>query len=238
MSTQLQNLYARRDQEWQRLLERSPFVKGVMSDRMDRRLFGIYLVETYHYVIHNPKHQALVGTRAEPLHPNYRKFCFEHAAEETGHELMALHDLCSLGGLREGEFTLSEPLFETELLNAYLYRISVSGNPLRRLGYSFWAEDAYHYIGELIARTRRALDLSDAQMTFLIAHANIDAQHSKDVARMLETFCASDQDWHDVETVMCGSLRLQAGILDAVWDEFKNIRDGGAGRYGYLNALV
>jgi len=235
--TSLEKLLSRRDDLWHHLLERSRFVRGLMAEPFDRRLFGIYLIETYHYVIHNPRHQALVGARSEAMHPNYRKFCFEHAAEETGHELMALHDLHHLGSLQEGSYRLSSALLQTELLNAYLYHVSTTGNPLQRLGYSFWAESAYQYVGNVIARTRQVLELSDAQMTFLVAHASIDEKHAAEVAKTLTSFCTSDDDWHAVAQVMEGSLQLQGNLLDAVWDEFVALRAGEDSRYRYLNVL-
>ena len=56
--------------------------------------------------------------------------------EETGHENMALRDIRSLG-FDVSAVSQMRPLPATETLTAYLYWISVQGNPVQRLGYSF-----------------------------------------------------------------------------------------------------
>src|SRR5687767_8282796 len=99
---------------WESLLARSRFVQAVRGGRLTRSMYAAYLVETYHYTRHNARNQAMVGMRTA-LEPQYLKFCFTHASEEVGHELMALHDLRSLGvDIEEG--ALGSPLPRTEAL--------------------------------------------------------------------------------------------------------------------------
>ncbi|HEX8014794.1 MAG TPA: hypothetical protein VF465_06125, partial [Flavobacterium sp.] len=54
-------LKQKRDSEWANLLENSNWANFILNGDFDARFYGIYLIETYHYVMHNPKHQALVG---------------------------------------------------------------------------------------------------------------------------------------------------------------------------------
>jgi hypothetical protein len=210
--------------EWQRLLAGSPFAELVLGGEYDRRLYGLYLIETFHYTRENPRHQALVGTRPG-VDPHYAKFCFNHAAEEVGHEMMALHDLRSLGHDVTAA-DLPEQLEETAVLSSYLYRISQTGNPLARVGYSFWAESAYEHIGPLLLAARAQLELEDRHMTFLVAHAKIDAHHAEEVDGVLGRFARTDDDWDAVARVMRTSLRLTVDMLDAVAREFRAVSSG------------
>lgn len=234
---QLALLKATRDESWRNILKHAEWVAFIQSGAFDRRFYGIYLLETYHYVAHNPRHQALVGTRVEDKVFRYVKFCYEHAAEETGHEMMAMHDLVSLG-LDKESVEVASPHSSTEVFIAYLYRVSSHGNPLRRLGYSFWAEDSYQYIGALLDKVRGTLDLAPLNMTFLVSHATIDEKHAQEIDEMLVEFCKTEEDWYDVEEVMQTSLKLQSDILDNVVREYRMLRDGKSSRYSFLNALL
>jgi hypothetical protein len=68
-----------------------------------------------------------------------------------------MHDLLSLG-VDKSTLEIPTPHPNTEVFIAYLYWISINGNPLQRLGYSFWAEDSYQYIGKLIDNVRTCLN--------------------------------------------------------------------------------
>lgn len=140
--------------------------QGHPRGSVSKALYALYMIETFHYTAHNARNQGLVGVRHAD-NPVYAKFCFEHAAQEVGHEKMALHDVMSLG-LKSEVFDMPPALPATEVLIAYLYWISFTGNPLQRLGYSYWAENAYQFITPLITRISEVLALKPAQLTFLL----------------------------------------------------------------------
>lgn len=220
---------------WDEILKTSRLVQAIRDGSIDKALYAIYMIETYHYTAHNARNQALVGVRHADLAP-YAKFCFEHAAEEVGHERMALHDVMSIG-LKEHDFAIPQPLPATEILIAYLYWISFTGNPLQRLGYSYWAENAYLYITPLIERLRQLLQLQESQLTFFIAHSAIDADHFDEIKKIMRRTCKQDADWADIERVMETSLRLTGAMLDAVHDEYERYRSGASTRYAFLDVL-
>jgi hypothetical protein len=221
---------------WEGLFQRSRLIQTIQRGEIDKKLYVLYMMETYHYTRHNARNQALVGVRALEEDGPYLRFCFEHAKEEAGHELMALHDIHSLG-LKQGDFTVPPPLPATEVLIAYLYWISGTGNPLRRLGYSYWAESVYRYINPLLSRVQETLQLKSAQMTFFIAHAKIDAEHEQQVKKMLADGCKTDQDWADVERAMTTSLRLTGEMMEDVYTEYERLMTGKPTPYRFLDAL-
>jgi thiaminase len=222
---------------WKEILERSKLVHTIERGEIDRRLYGLYLLETYQYTLHNSRNQALVGVRSLSENGPYLKFCFEHASEEAGHEQMAMHDLLSLG-LKRDSFLVPAPLPATEVLIGYLYWISGTGNPLRRLGYSYWAESSYQYITPLITRVQQTLSLKPAQMTFFVSHSRIDEEHALQVHKMISSNCQSEADWRDVEQVMVTSLRLTGGMMEGVYTEYERLVKGEYSPYTFLNTLT
>jgi pyrroloquinoline quinone (PQQ) biosynthesis protein C len=221
---------------WEELFARSKLIKTIQAGGITKQLYAIYLMETYHYTLHNSRNQALVGVRAMDIGIPYLKFCFEHAAEETGHEHMALHDLLALGLPKEA-LKIPPPLPMTETLIAYLYWLSATGNPLRRLGYSFWAESSYDFVMPLIDQVRKDLDLKPAQMTFFVAHSKIDEDHAEDVRRMIALNCKTDQDWEDVERALATSLHLMGNMMENVYEEYERLKKEQSPGYAFLGLL-
>jgi thiaminase len=93
---QLILLDRRIEKTWADILDNSRLVKAIREGSVSKALYAIYMIETFHYTAHNARNQGLVGVRHAD-NPVYAKFCFEHAAQEVGHEKMALHDVMSLG---------------------------------------------------------------------------------------------------------------------------------------------
>jgi pyrroloquinoline quinone (PQQ) biosynthesis protein C len=217
---------------WTEILDRSPLVRSIRDGEFSKELYMIYMLETYHYTSHNARNQALAGV-AHPENTVYMKFCFDHAADEAGHELMALHDLRSLGDAG-AELTLPSPLPATETLIAYLYWASKNGNPFRRLGYSFWAESSYQHINPLIGKVKQQLGLKDSQLTFFVAHSAIDDQHAREVRTVIERVAKTTADWDAIGETAETSLRLTGRMLDEVHVEYLKLSGGQSSRYAVV----
>ena len=222
---------------WDDILSQSPLIRTVMGGCQDRRLYALYLIETFQYTKHNAQNQALVGVRLTPGHTTYLQFCLRHAAEEAGHEQMALHDLKSIG-VDPARVTALVPMPATEVLVAYLYWISIQGNPVQRLGYSYWAENSYHFIGPVLKAIQTQMKLDPKQMTFFVEHATIDTRHADQVKQMIRRGAKTAQDWSDIGRVLEQSLRLTGNILTDVHREYERLRGGGPSAYDFLNTLA
>lgn len=214
---------------WTDILDNSPLARSIRTGAFSQELYMIYMLETYHYTSHNARNQAVAGV-AHPENPVYMKFCFDHAADEAGHEMMALHDLRSLGQA-EGELALPAPLPSTETLIAYLYWASKNGNPFRRLGYSFWAESSYQYITPLVGKVKERLGLKDSQLTFFVAHSAIDEEHAREVRNIIERVAKTQADWDAIGETAEVSLRLTGRMLDDVHAEYQKLAGGLPSRY-------
>lgn len=221
---------------WKELLM-APEVAGFLTGPAirDRRSYALHLTQVYHYTIHTPLNQARVALR-DGLSPKYRRFCLDHAAEEVGHERMALHDLRAMGiDTAPEDFPL---LPATEQKIAYLYWISEHAHPASRLGYSFWAEDSYGAGGPYLQAMKAAMGLSDHQTTFFTSHAAIDTKHVLDVRKALTAACTTDEAWTAVHRAMEQSIRLTFQLLK---DEVALLEDILAGRptaFTFLDAAV
>lgn len=228
-------LDAQLDQMWGDLIKTSPLLASIEEGRMTRALYAMYMLETYHYTAHNARNQAMVGLRPECGAP-YMKFCLEHAADEVGHEKMALHDVLSMG-LKDADIVVPPPLLETEVLISYLYWVSVTGNPLQRLGYSYWAESCYGYINPLIEKIQKQLQLKPSQMTFFVAHSDIDEDHFLEVRNTIKRTCKTPADLEAVRKVMVHSLQLTGKMLDGVYAAYERHLSAPSEAHAFLRDL-
>ncbi len=219
------------------LMDRPNLLRALSPNFADLRLYAVYLVETYHYTRHNAKNQAAVAARSENIDINYLRYCLKHATEELGHENLALYDLQKISGQSITPDDLPVPLPETQALVDYLYQISREGNPLGRLGYSYWAERSYEYIQPILKMLTSSLGVQPEQMSFLVQHAEIDQTHAIEVAEVIKQFVNSDEDLRAVEAVMLRSLDLTADLMEAIFHEFVALKEGKNTRYSSLVRL-
>lgn len=207
---------ARREAEagW-REIHRGAFWRHVRERGIDRELYVALMTEIYHYTRHNAQNQALAATTVDSGRVTLLRYCLAHALDEAGHDLMVLHDLKAIGVDPE-TVRASTPLAETQAFVAYLYRTASTRDATARLGYSFWAESCYPYIAEVLDAMRAGLGLTDAQMTFFVAHSEIDRDHAEQVEQIARAHCATAKQQADFLEVLRGSLRLQGAILEAL----------------------
>lgn len=218
-----------------------PFVLRFLQSpaSSDRRTYAMYLTQCYHYTWHTARNQALVGANLANTDTQYMRYCFEHALEETGHELMALHDLRAIGlDIDDPRRDLPRPLPATELLIAYLYWVATQDNPVQRLGYSYWAERAYPYGSGFREAVEARMKLERRQMTFWYVHAELDDKHADDVARALVNACRSDADWRAVERVTETTIKLSFDLIEQAVAEAERLIAGEPSEYALLNVLA
>jgi pyrroloquinoline quinone (PQQ) biosynthesis protein C len=174
------------------------------------------MTEIYHYTHHNAQNQALAAVRVGSERLELLRFCLRHAYEEAGHDLMVLHDLEQVG-VERASVVAARPLPETQALISYLYDVSRTRDATARLGYSYWAESCYGEVRELIDAIRRDLGLSEAELTFFVAHEGIDRRHFEEVRTVALHACTTKTLCDGFLEVMENTLHLTGAMLDAVW---------------------
>lgn len=197
-------------------MRRGNFWQHVLEHGFDRELYAGLMTEIYHYTHHNAQNQAVAAARAGSDRLPLLRFCLRHALEEAGHDLMVLHDLESIGVDPEA-VRRRRPLAETQAFVAYLYRVAETRDATARLGYSYWAESCYPYVGEILQSMRTSLGLVDRQMTFFVAHAEIDREHFKEVEEIASSYCTTEELRRDFLEVLSATLQLQGAMLEGVY---------------------
>ena len=191
----------------------------------DKRLVAIYLTQVYHYAVHTPRHQALVGVNRRNNNFKYMQYCFEHAFEETAHELMALKDIQSLGFDVTAE-NMPPALPSTSLLIALLYREAESETPIHHLGYGFWSENACPFITSFMENLMVSMKLQKDQLTFYSSHVTIDEGHAQEVRKILEYLQPSEKEWEGIRRVADITFQLTLGIVKDTCNAYKEILAG------------
>jgi pyrroloquinoline quinone (PQQ) biosynthesis protein C len=185
-------------------------------------LWKFYLWETYHYTKHNGVNQALCVMRTPTTEKKLLHRQLRHAIEEIDHDFLALHDLETMGVDRE-QVIASRPEPETQAFASLIYDLVIRERPIGRLGYSFWAEGALNeeqlpYIAE---RVRYHFDLSDDQMTFLVAHSELDKGHSRAAVKAIEEHVRDGEDREAVIYFGKATCRMYYHFLEGVFDKFE-----------------
>lgn len=205
-------------QAWARV-HSGPFWRHLLDKGLDQDLYVGLMTEIFHYTRYNAQNQALAALRVTSDRLPLLRYCLNHALEEAGHDLMVLNDLESIG-IAPAVIKGKTPLPETQAFIAYLFHVASELDATARLGYSFWAENAYGYVDDLLKAMRRDLGLGDRQMTFFVAHASIDAEHFDDVRKILDRACTQPELQDDVVSVLRTSLHLTGNIMDAAYADY------------------
>ncbi len=175
-------------------------------------LYTRVMEQIYHYTKHNSLNQASAAFKTDPEDTRLLRFAYKHALEELGHEKMVEHDLQSIGHPFDPKQCVPSPA--TEALIAYLYYVSLTQGAGPRLGYSFWAENAYEHISPVLDACRRDLGLTDKQMTFFVSHAEIDTKHAQEVKEAILRWCDTPAKEEQILRVAQTTLYLTGQILN------------------------
>ncbi len=214
------NLYDENEKIWHSN-KSGTFYSHIRNNTISKELYLILMSEIYKYVLRNPINQAAACINI-PNHVNRNamlRYILKHSTEELGHEQMIVRDLKSINILDMSK--LEEPaLPATEALIGYLESVPHRYGATARLGYSFWAEDAYDHIREVTTKIRGDLSLNDSNMTFFVAHEKIDKHHSAQVVDAINQFCVTPEDRAQILTVARTTLYLTGKMLDGVAENY------------------
>jgi hypothetical protein len=201
----------------------SEFWQHVLTRGFDRELYRIAMTQIYHYTRHNSLNQAVAAFGADPDEIGLLRFVYGHASEELGHEKMVLHDLRAIGLLGPDDGIDEPPLPAVDALINYLYSIALREGPVARLGYSYWAESVYEYLAPILLEARRWLHLTDKEMAFFVAHAEIDSKHVVEVRQVIQKSVHTAAQAEAVHRVAVTTLWLTLSVLDQVLAQWKHV---------------
>ncbi|WP_420592093.1 iron-containing redox enzyme family protein [Bacterioplanoides sp.] len=194
------------------------FWKTVTEEGWTKELWRTVMVEVYHYVKHNSKHQAMAVQSIDHTDTKFVGWAIRHAGEELGHENMIVRDLASIGLDDFSQFE-KPPLGGAAALNGYLYNVAKTYGAVARLGYSYWAENSYEHLWGLIEQAQEQLNFEEKNLTFYIEHAKIDEKHAAEVKRVVLEKAVTDEDRRQILEVARVTLLLSGEVVnDAMRD--------------------
>ena len=219
-----EELFARLDamieQAWAEAAQQ-PLWVHVLNEQFDAPLYRDLMVQIFHYTRWNSLNQALAVASATPEQRPLLRFVYRHADEELGHEQMVVHDLRSVGLIEDDDDLRDFPkLPATDALINYLSGVAYTEGPIARLGYSYWAEDVYPHIAPLLGAAAASLGLGERQMTFFVAHSDIDEAHSVEVRRIIDKAALTPDDRAAVLRVATTTLWLTIELMNQAYDGF------------------
>lgn len=200
----------------------TPFWHHVSQHGFAPQLYADLMVQIFHYTRFNSLNQAQSVLRLRPEQRALLRFAYRHADEELGHEMMVVHDLRAAGLLGRDEDLSRRPrLPATDALVNYLAGLACTDGAVARLGYSYWAEDAYQFLAPLLGAAQTSLGLTTRQMTFFVSHSDIDAGHSAEVRRIMAKVATSPEDRDAVYRVAETTLWLTTQIMSQAFDAWR-----------------
>lgn len=208
--------------EWSKI-KAGKFWNLVMSKQVDPQLYKNLMEEIYHYTKHNSINQATAAYKTLPEHRKLLRFVYKHALEELGHENMVIKDLKSANLFEEGIET-RKPLPATQALISFLYQTALEKGAIPRLGYSYWAETCYDHIDGLLKKIAQDLNLHDRQMSFFVAHSEIDSKHSMEVNDTINSCVSLPEDLEEILNTAHVTLYLTGQMLEQVAEKFEAIK--------------
>lgn len=189
-----------------------------MENTIPLELYQLVMLQVYHYTRFNSVNQAACSYSCNPDETTLLRFVYKHALEELGHERMVTRDLESIDAMPE---TIPAPLAPTQALISYLNDVAIRLGPVPRLGYSYWAEEVYGHIQPMLYKFRTDLKLQDENMTFFVAHSQIDEKHSEEVRQAMQRAVKTDEQKSLILDVCNVTLYLTGQLLEESFRAFE-----------------
>jgi pyrroloquinoline quinone (PQQ) biosynthesis protein C len=172
--------------EARRAFENHPTVIDAVAQGMVVERYRRLLLELYHIVWHFNPLSATAASRLTDEHRDVRHHLYEHMHEEMGHEEWVMNDLMAVGVPREVVLAHA-PTPATLAMVGYNYWSTERRHPCSVLGMLYTLEVvASVYGGPFASAIRESLLLQgDAGVSFISAHATLDAQHMAELRKVL-----------------------------------------------------
>ena len=163
-----------------------PVIADCLSGRVTRAQYLAFLAEAYHHVKHTVPLLMACGSRLPESKGWLRTAIVEYIAEEAGHEEWILNDIAAAGGdprlVRD-----ATPSAATELMVAYVHDLIARRNPLGFFGMVHVLEGTSTALATHAAQAiRKALDLPPEAFTYLTSHGELDQQHVRFFAGLMD----------------------------------------------------
>ena len=165
-----------------RYLLSAPAIQRALSGDVTRDLYTAFLSQAYQHVKHTVPLLMAVGSRLDDSKGWLRSELVHYIEEEHGHEQWILNDIAAAGGDAE-RVRAAKPHVETDALVAYAYDVAMRRNPVGFFGMVFVLEGTSVALAlEAASRIQSALTLPDRAFSYLRSHGQLDQEHTRHLA--------------------------------------------------------
>jgi pyrroloquinoline quinone (PQQ) biosynthesis protein C len=173
----------------------APVIADALRGRITRELYLAFLTQAYHHVRHTVPLIMAVGSRLPDRLAWLRGDVMHYLEEETGHDEWILNDVEASGGDR-ARAAASQPSVATDAMVAYAYDMVFRRNPVGFFGMVHVLEGTSAAIAlEAADAIATCLQLPTRAFSYLRSHGQLDREHTKDLARILDRLeRAEDRD--------------------------------------------
>jgi pyrroloquinoline quinone (PQQ) biosynthesis protein C len=163
----------------------TPLIADSIAGRIDLETYVAYLCQAYHHVKHTLPLLMAAGSRIPQSCEWLRDAIAEYIEEEQGHQEWILDDIVACGYDREAA-RCTQPTMATELLVAYAYDTIQRVNPMGFFGMVHVLEGTSIIAADQAASgIQHALELPDQAFTYLRSHGELDKEHVKFFASLM-----------------------------------------------------
>ncbi|MEM9496220.1 MAG: iron-containing redox enzyme family protein [Pseudomonadota bacterium] len=179
----------------------SPSIKRIVDGELTVAEYREMMRQTFHYTRENPQMQALATVYFRGRHRDMVAPFYKHAAEEIGHEYLALNDFVTLGG-DPTNVPYENPLPATSGLIAYGFHHIYNLSHLGHLGYIYFLERLPVVSGPILMDQLKGSSIPENAMTFLRDHAEIDIEHTALMDKYFPVLVSDERDMDCIEYAM------------------------------------
>jgi pyrroloquinoline quinone (PQQ) biosynthesis protein C len=164
----------------------APAIRETLAGQITLPRYLAFLSQAYHHVRHTVPLLMAAGSRLPERHQALQRGFLHYLDEEVGHDEWILNDIRAAGGDAEA-VRRSWPNPETDALVAYVYDTVQRRNPLGIFGMVHVLEGTSVAIALNAAdKIQAVLKLPDGAFTYLRSHGQLDQEHVRDLAGILE----------------------------------------------------
>jgi heme oxygenase len=207
----IDELIARTEPE-RRLLFSLPIIQRALHGDVTRANYVEFLTQAYHHVRHTVPLLMACGSRLPERLGWLTSSIISYIEEEAGHEEWVLNDIAAAGGDPEA-VRYGKPGYATDVLVAYAYDATQRRNPLCFFGMAHVLEGTSVQLATRAAVSiRTALGLPESAFRYLASHGEVDIEHTRTFARLVNRF-DTDSDREAVVGATKVFYRLYADIF-------------------------
>lgn len=211
--------------ERKKWIDQNPIFAKIQDGSFTRWHYLAYLKETYHLVRHTPMYLKVAAERITDNDNWLRDYYLQFAEDETGHELLCVHDIRALEADPE-QVLAGKPLGGSWAMITQNYFLSSFGNPVSLIGDTIATEGLGSSLAtEMADILEKKYGFPHNATTFLRVHGEADVEHTEAARKAIESFGSERNHYNDILHTWKMTIRYYGQLFSDVlaqgneWDQ-------------------